>query len=408
MIYDAIVVGGGPAGSTAAMFLGKAGKKVLLVDKAKFPRDKTCGDAQGTTSASVIKELGIYAEYEKLHGQKIYGITMSSPNGSQVHLDVIKDRNKPSSSYIHKRMVFDNFLFQSAKKIVETKIATVTDIIVEGGFAKGVVCTNEKGGREEFHAKIILGADGALSVVAKKFGLDKNPPQHLLTSIRAYYKNVEGMTDRIEAHLTKGLMPGYFWIFPLPNKEANVGLGMIVKNMQERGVNLKDALFREIKENPLFRERFKNAKLDGEIRGWNLPAASYHRKCYGNGFLLLGDAASLIDPLSGEGVGNAMVSGKIASQVAASAMEKNDFSEKFLKKYDELLWGVLGEEIKHDYKIQQIGMKAPWLIDVVIGKASKDAKFKERLEGMLPYVSGKEKMVSKDFLTEMGYAGEEA
>ena len=406
-IYDAIVVGAGPAGSVTAMYLGKAGKKVLLVDKAKFPRDKTCGDAQGRETADVLKDLGIYEEFKKLEGQKIYGMTISSPNGTQVHLDVVKDRSLPAPSYIHRRMIFDNFLFQNAKKFAETKILSVTDIIVEGGHARGVVGLNEKGGKEEIRAKIILGADGALSVVARKFGLDKNPPQHLLTAIRAYYKNVEGMTDRIEIHLTKGIMPGYFWIFPLPNKEANVGLGMIVKDMQAKGVNLKEALFRELSENPLFRERFRNAKLEGEIRGWNLPSASYRRKCCGNGFLLVGDAASLIDPLSGEGVDNAALSGKFAAQVAAEALDKNDFSEKFLKKYDELLWGAIGDEIKYDYRIQKIGKKSPWLLDIIMERISKDESFKRRVESMLPYISGRGEMSSNKFLTELGYKVDE-
>src|SRR3989338_8751813 len=102
--YDVIVVGGGPAGATAAMYLRRAGKKVLLVDKAPFPRDKTCGDAQGRKAANIMKELGIYEGYESLPGQKIYGLTLSSPNGTQVHVDV-EDRENPPPGYVHKRAV---------------------------------------------------------------------------------------------------------------------------------------------------------------------------------------------------------------------------------------------------------------------------------------------------------------
>lgn len=396
--YDVIVVGGGPAGSTAAMYLAKAGKKVVLVDKAPFPRDKTCGDAQGRKAAGIMKELGIYQEYESLPGQKIYGITLSSPNGTQVHLDVA-DRGGPAPGYVHKRVVYDNFLFQNAKKMgVEAKTLQVKDVLVENGFAKGVVGTNDNGETAEVRARIILAADGSLSVVARKFGLADNPPEHHISALRIYYKNVKGMTDRIELHLIKSLIPGYFWIFPLPDGEANVGLGMIIKDMQDKKINLKQAVLDEIKNNPLFKDRFAEAQIVDDVKGWTLPIASYHRTCYGDGFLLLGDAASLIDPLSGEGVGNAMISGKTAAQVAIEALEKGRFDGKFLKKYDKLLWDTIKDEIRTSYRIQRLGKKFPHLIDKLMVKCTQSEEFKKEVEQLLPYTGGRKKIGSVEFL----------
>ncbi len=395
--YDAVVVGAGPAGSVAAMFLARAGKNVLLLDKAVFPREKICGDAQGRKAAGVMRELGIYEEYEKIPGQKIYGITLSSPNGTQVELDV-ESRDKPAPGYTHKRMVFDNFLFGCAERTVKTKILDVNELVVEDGCLKGVAGLNEKGEREELRAKIILAADGATSMVAARFGLDKNPREHLIVALRAYYKNVKGLTDRIEIHLIRELLPGYFWVFPLPDNEANVGLGMIVKDMNDKKTNLKEAMLKQISDNPLFRERFGGAELAGEIRGWNLPIASFHRKCYGNGFLLLGDAAGLIDPLSGEGVGNAMISGQVAGKFAAEALDAGNFSESFLQKYDELLWAVIGDEVKTNYKLQTLGKQYPELIDALLAKAAAEPEFRKKLEGMLPYTGGRKEMGSGDFV----------
>ncbi len=398
--FDAIVVGGGPAGATAAMYLSKAGKSVLLVDMTEFPRDKICGDAQGRKAAGIMKELGIYEGYEQLPGQKIYGITLSSPNGTQVHVDV-ENRDKPAPGYVHKRMVFDNYLFQCAKSMVEFRVLNVTDYIVEDGVVKGIVGKNKQGEKEEHRAKIILAADGANSVLATQLGINKNPLEHFIVAIRAYYRGVTDMTDRIEIHLVKSLIPGYFWIFPLPNGEANVGLGMIVKDKNEKNVNLQDALIHEIKNNPLFVERFKNAELVERVRGWSLPIASYHRKCYGNGFLLLGDAASLIDPLSGEGIGNAMISSKVAADIAIEAIEKNDISEKFLMKYDKELWDVIGPEIKANYRLQKLGKMFPQLIDSLIMKAANDESFRQKLEKMLPYTGGRQEMGEEEFLVEI-------
>ena len=116
--YDAIIIGAGPAGATVAMYLGKAGKNVLLVDLAKFPREKVCGDAQGRRAAAIMKELGIYDGYTQLHGQGIYGMTLSSPNGTVVRLDVEAQGNQPPG-YVHKRQVFDNYLFENAQRIAK-------------------------------------------------------------------------------------------------------------------------------------------------------------------------------------------------------------------------------------------------------------------------------------------------
>ena len=404
MSYDVIVLGGGPAGAVAAMYLHKLGKKVLLLDKAKFPRDKVCGDAQGRKAARIMKELGIYEEYERLPGQKIYGITLSSPNGTQMHLDVA-ERSEPAPGYVHTRMVFDNFLFQSAQKFgIETREFNATDVIIDKGYVKGIVGINENSEKEEIRANLVLAADGANSVVAIKLGLNRNPDEHHIVALRAYYKNVKGMTDRIEIHLVKTLIPGYFWIFPLPNGEANVGLGMVKKDMQKKKIDLRKAIIKEIEENPLFKERFADATLEGQIVGWNLPVASYHRKCYGNGFMLLGDAASLIDPLSGEGVGFAMISGRTAAMIAAEAIERSDFSEKFLKKYDQDLWNEIGDEIKTSYRVQRLGKRFPHLIDKLLVKATNDESFRKRVEKLLPYTGGRKEIGSSEFLEELAAA----
>lgn len=402
MDFDVIVIGSGPAGATAVMYLGDAlGKdRVLLVDKAGFPRDKICGDAQGRKAANIMRELGIEDEYRRLPGHPIYGIKLSSPNGTEVDVD-ITTRDNPPPGYCHRRKVFDEYLHNCAEQRATFKVFSVTDLIVEDGFVKGIHGKNKDGEEEEIRAPLVLAADGANSIVAQKFGLNKNPPDHFIVGTRQYYMGVTGLTDRIEIHLVKSLLPGYFWIFPLEDGMANVGLGMIVKDMHDKKVNLKAAQLKEIAENPLFKERFAHATALEDIKGWNLPLASYHRKCHGNGFLLLGDAASLIDPLSGEGVGTAMISGKHAALTAIAALKAKDFGEKFLERYDKNLWEEIGTEIEANYKLQKQGKRFPFLIDKLIGKAKKDEKFRKRIESMLPYTGGRQEMAKDSFVEEL-------
>jgi geranylgeranyl reductase family protein len=400
MDYDAIVIGSGPSGSTAAMYLGQAGKKVLVVDKTDFPRDKICGDAQGRKAANIMRELGIEEGFRALPGHPVYGITMSSPDGTLVNVEM-ESRDKPCPGFTHRRKIFDEYLHNCMLKWAEFKVFTVTDLILENGYVIGISGLDDSGSRKEFRAKIVLAADGANSLVAQKFGLNKNPPEHFIVGTRQYYRNVSGTTDRIEIHLIKHLLPGYLWIFPLDNNMANVGLGMIVKDMNDKKINLKEAMLKEIKENPLFKERFAEAEALEDVKGWNLPLSSHHRKCYGNGFLLLGDAASLIDPLSGEGVGTAMISGKHAAKTVLDALEQGDFSERFLQRYDKNLWEEIEPEIKANYRLQKLGKKFPFLINRLFHKAVKDDKFRQRIEAMLPYTGGRKEMGGESFLDEL-------
>ncbi|MBI4020549.1 MAG: geranylgeranyl reductase family protein [Candidatus Aenigmarchaeota archaeon] len=401
--YDVIVVGGGPAGSTAAMYLKKAGKSVLLIDKAKFPRDKICGDAQGRKAAMVMQELGIYEEYKKLPGVAIYGLRLSSPNGTQIDLEMI-NRQKGTPGYVVRRMDFDNFLHQSVGKF---GVEGMEETAVEGITLDGdenvteIRCKNLRTGQEvALAAKLYIAADGAHSVFAQKFGM-KNPPEHLIVGIRVYYKGVTGMGDMIEIHLLKDMIPGYFWIFPLPNGEANVGAGMIIKDMTKKKINLADALKKEIMENPLFRERFRDAKPLEEVKGWNLPIASHRRKCYARNVMFTGDAAGLIDPLSGEGVGTAVISGRIAATTAIEALGQGGGMEKFTRLYDKRLWEAIGHEIKVNYRIQRLGTRFPFLIDRLISKAAKNEDTRKELESHLPYVEGKAEIGTKGFISKL-------
>jgi flavin-dependent dehydrogenase len=195
-------------------------------------------------------------------------------------------------------------------------------------------------------------------------------------------------------------MPGYFWIFPVNENEANVGVGMVMQEMKNRSINLQEAMFKAIQEDRLFCDRFKDAELLGEVRGWNLPLGSTRRQIHGNGFMLVGDAAGLIDPFSGEGIGNAMVSGKFAAETLAQAFKANDFSKQFLQRYPDRLWAEIWPELKTSYDMQRLG-KFKFLLNFFMSKAAKSPRVRDMISGSITNEEAKKEFTSLLFYLKL-------
>ncbi|MCX6772265.1 MAG: geranylgeranyl reductase family protein [Candidatus Micrarchaeota archaeon] len=382
IFYDVIIVGGGPGGSTAASFLAKKGRKVLLLDKEKWPRDKTCGDAISGKSLKVLKELGLIETLEKADHAIITGITFSSPNGKQVSIPFRKNDQGIAKGYVCRRLVYDNLLWNNAKHsgAHTHEGANVLSVIRENGKIVGVKAKMHDGTDAEFRGKIIIGADGVSSLIAREVRGPEVDPDHTCLAYRAYYSGVTGMNDTIEIHFVKSCMPGYFWIFPLENGLANVGIGMIMADVRKKDAKLDKAMLDAIATNPLFKERFANAKMVSPLKAWSLPFGSKKRKVHADNVMLIGDSAGLVDPFSGEGIGNAMTSGFIASKVADEALTANDTSEKFLAVYEERLWKEIWNELNTSYTMQKLG-HYEWLLDLVVNKAATSDKAREAIAG---------------------------
>ncbi len=383
--YDVIVVGGGPAGAAAVLYGARHGLRMLLLEKSRFPRDKICGDAISGKSVRVLRDLGLEQRLRLEPQVEARGVHFSAPNGKVARISFTPpNARRESMGYVCRRMVFDNILFSAAKSAAAKCLEefVVQGLLREGGKVIGVTGQGMGGGATQtFHAQAVVGADGFDSIVARQTGLYEHDSEHWVVATRGYYRGLPDLTDYIEIHFVDEVSPGYFWIFPLEEGWANVGIGMLHSELKKRGLNLRQAHV-QATQSSVFKERFARAELVGGIRGWNLPLGSKRRRIHGEGFLLLGDAAGLIDPFSGEGIGNAMVSGEIAARVLARACAENALDAGSLGEYAELLWQEIGNELKTSYLLQRIGRIKP-LLNFVVGKAARSLEVAHWISSMM-------------------------
>ena len=389
--YDLIIVGGGPSGSTAALYAARQGLKTLLLDKARFPRDKICGDALSGKAVAILHELDLLERVRQLPGALVHAVAFGSPDSTAVRVelsqheyrDLLTGKQLPMEGFVIRRQVFDQFLFEEARAQVAScrEGFAVRDLIAEEGKVCGVRGQAETGEEVAFYSQVVLGCDGFNSIVARRAGCYEHDSRHLVVALRCYYENVAELTDQIELHFVDEVLPGYFWIFPLEKGCANVGIGMLHEQLKKRQVNLRTAL-QQVVSRPPFARRFAQARPLEEPIGWNLPVGSKRRRSHGAGFLLLGDAAGLIDPFTGEGIGNALYSARLAVEIAAQALAAGDCSAAFLRRYEEQLWEALGDELRISTRMQQLGQYRP-LLNMVIRKASRDPQLSDLICGMI-------------------------
>ena len=382
--YDVAIIGGGPAGATAALYANRVGLKAILIEKSIWPRDKICGDALSGKVVDVLKDLEILNDIKKLDGSIINRIMFGSPKNEICEIDLSKSLNDRHirEGYVIPRKIFDYFLFNKAKKVVDVLEGfAVQDILVDNHSVVGVKGLNQEGEMQEILSSVVFGCDGFNSTVAKKLNLYKMDMKHTALGIRCYYKDVQELTDQIELHFIKEINPGYFWIFPAGNGIANVGLGLSKKYIKKNKKDLVE-LLDVVTQLDFFKERFRNARPLEKPRGWNLPMGSIRRKNHGNGFMLLGDAAGLIDPFTGEGIGNAMLSAKYAIQVLKEAIDASDISARSLSMYDKMLWDEIGPELKISTNLQKLA-RSKFLLNFVINRASRNENLKDVIGGML-------------------------
>jgi len=329
---DVIIVGAGPGGSTAAILLARAGVRVLLLEKARFPRDKICGDAVGLDGVRVLRTLELMERVRAAGAISVRGVQVTSPKGTCSTVRLPKERVK-EVGIILPRLVFDHLLVDTAVQAgAELREGfTVESPLLSDGVVVGVAGTHD-GQAMTIRAPLTIAADGAHSVFARDFRLRRQGARARVFAVRSYYSGVHGVGDNIEIHYMDDSLPAFGWIFPTGPDTANVGVGAWSGRDASRSLRVLQESF--LRDCPSARSRLCDATPSEPVRGWPLDLGEGAWRASAGGLLAVGDAASFIDPLTGEGIGTAMLSSKLAAATALEALASRNFSARFLRRYD--------------------------------------------------------------------------
>lgn len=349
--FDAIVIGAGPGGSSAAYHLAAAGKRVLVIEKKLFPRAKTCGDGLTPRAVRVLQQMGLsstLASYQQVTGLRVLGanrtLEMQWPKvEGYPQLGLVRTRRDfDSDMAAHAQSVGATYMFGTEAESpiwqdgVMTGVHWVRKVKAEGG---GVVKEDEG----EVFAPFTIIADGASSSFGRAVGIRKESSYPMGLAIRTYYECDRDDDEFFESwlDLRKGdeLLPGYGWIFPLGNRTVNIGVGLLTTFGSWRNVNLNHLQSAYIDMLP----KSYGITHDGQLEPYKsgrLPMGSSMVKPYGPGYVVIGDAAGTVNPFNGEGIAYALETGHIAGSVVASALDSGAGAE--LVAYHQAIHDIYG------------------------------------------------------------------
>jgi geranylgeranyl reductase family protein len=314
MDADVVVVGAGPAGVAAAVHLVRAGKSVTLIDKATFPRDKICGDGLTTSALRELQDLGLRTTAVP-SWQHVDDIVVRSSSGRTVRYPL--PRGQGSYAVVAPRLELDSALVDLARDAgVDVREDTPLSDATET--ADGVVITTPTG---EITARYAIGADGMWSPLRKALGLGTPDYRGEWHAFRQYVSGVTGTAARdLVVFFEPDFLPGYFWAFPLGEGRANIGFGI----QRGEGIATREmaALWRDLLTRPHVREALGDDFVaDSPHRAWPIPARIDTIESGRGRTLFVGDAVAACDPMTGEGIGQALITGRLAATAICEATE---------------------------------------------------------------------------------------
>lgn len=345
--YDVIVVGAGPGGSCAARAAALAGLRTVMLEKRQeIGTPVRCGEGIAT---AWLNDIGVQPQKDWV-ANEVDGARIFAPNEQYVTLDAAQAGNE--TGFVVERDMFDKYLAREA-------IRAGSDVMIKTN-ALGLIMDKDtsvpKGvyARKlnqdiEIHAPIIIGADGFESRVGIWAGIKTQlKPGDIEACLQYRLVGVDCDKRYNDFYIGDKVAPaGYLWVFPKGEGEANVGIGVSLKKSPGLAT-AKTYLDAWIKRHP----GYAKGKSIEDVAG-AVSVSQPLKRTVANGVMLVGDAARLVDPLTGGGVANACISGKIAGETAKDCLDAHDFSEKFLQLYEKRWRGVLEEQLMRNYMAKE-------------------------------------------------------
>jgi menaquinone-9 beta-reductase len=335
--YDIAIVGAGPAGSVAAYAAARRGFSVALIDRQTFPRDKTCGDGIGPAAVRVARRLGIEDVFDGY--TPVETVTVFGPNGSRSDSAIPDIDGQAATGFVIPRLEFDNRLFQKAMKAGAEDFSGIRFLNMTARTTERTVqLRNGDGTAQTIGARLVLGADGAHSAVRRALveGRDPRRSKHTGFAMRAYAQSTDSWPvaepgPRLMLEFSRDLLPSYGWAFPVGGNRINIGVGGPLDVLRHRSTDLSKLLDSYVVS---MRARgIEVGKLE-EKRAYHLPhiagmpTLTYPRAA------LIGDAASMINPVSGEGIAYAVTAAVQLVEALPEKLDDGDMLEKALARFE--------------------------------------------------------------------------
>jgi flavin-dependent dehydrogenase len=328
---EVIVVGGGPAGASTAHSLARNGVDVLVLDRAKFPRDKICAEYLSPQASRILSDMNVLDEIERSHPAHLAGMRIRAPDGQYADGEFASTHGfRPFREYglAIRRTILDEIVLRGARTAgarVE-ELVRITDVNKDQtGRVSGVNVIGPDGAARTLTSRYVIGADGLRSIVGKRLGLTHTSrffPKRL--ALVAHYRKVRDVGALGEMHVDRD---GYFGIVDVGLGLMNVAVVVPISRAQEIGEGRTEFLEQWIAARPHLAERFVGAERVTDVRATG-PFATTSRPAWAPGAVLVGDAAEFFDPFTGEGMYSALRGGELLAPFVAEALRGTQSNEK--------------------------------------------------------------------------------
>ncbi|MFY8088587.1 MAG: NAD(P)/FAD-dependent oxidoreductase [Rubrivivax sp.] len=380
---DLLVIGAGPAGSACAQLLARAGLDVRLIDQHAFPRDKTCGDGLIPDSHAALTRLGVLDEVMR-SAQPVSHVRCYAPSSRFVDVpgtlavlprreldDILVRAAVAAGAHLHTPWRFDGLLHDGQGRVSGARLRRV------GGERETV----------ELQARQVILATGAPAqgLVAAEL-CERQSPSAI--GLRGYVRHpgLPELQDKLQVVWHRKLKPGYGWIFPCGNQRWNIGVGIIDSHDAQakgvmRNVNLRQ-VFKDFCElHPPARELMQNGQLEGELKGAPLRSSLVGATLSKPGVLVTGEAAGSTYSFTGEGIGKAMETGMLAAESVLAARQQGLDDHALASHYQQAI-----QRLKPKFDLYERGNRVnyhPWLTEILIRRAAKSARLRQRMSNLL-------------------------